>query len=96
MRHYHPSRLQSLLRTAILLLLVFAFPTLAQEGAGEVVLEIPPGAEAGPDFDVATATEAYINILSEEQRQNSEDYANGEHSLHPGCCMDSVRQRTVS
>lgn len=46
-----------------------------------VTLEIPPGAEAGPDFDVARATEAYLGLLTPEQRARSDAYFEGGYVL---------------
>jgi len=46
-----------------------------------VILEIPDGAKAGPDFDVEEATEAYINLLSEEDRARSDAYMEGGYWL---------------
>ncbi len=68
----------------LVIMVVLSSPTvLAQESedGGSVRLEIPPGAEAGPQFDVDTATEAYINLLSEEQRARSDSYMEGGYWL---------------
>lgn len=46
-----------------------------------IALEIPDGARAGPDFDVARATQAYIELLSEEQRERSDAYFEGGYWL---------------
>jgi STE24 endopeptidase len=48
---------------------------------GKVILEIPDGAKAGQDFDVEKATEAYINLLSEEDRARSDAYMEGGYWL---------------
>ncbi|MEL7372055.1 MAG: M48 family metallopeptidase, partial [Myxococcota bacterium] len=42
-----------------------------------MTLEIPSGAQAGPEFDVDVATQAYIDLLSEEARSKSAAYVNG-------------------
>ena len=70
------------------IILVFAvgclLPTAnAEESAEivEVVLEIPDGAIAGPDFDIDTAVNAYINLLSEEDRARSDAYMEGGYWL---------------
>ncbi len=47
----------------------------------KVSLEIPDGAKAGPGFDVEVATEAYINLLSEEDRARSDAYMEGGYWL---------------
>jgi len=46
-----------------------------------ISLEIPDGARAGPDFDVDEATDAYINLLSEEDRARSDSYMEGGYWL---------------
>ncbi len=46
-----------------------------------IALEIPPGAEAGPDFDVERATQAYIGLLTPEQRERSDSYFEGGYVL---------------
>ena len=61
-------------------------------------LEIPDGARAGPDFDVDEATDAYINLLSEEDRARSDSYMEGGYWLQlwvsymawgwPGYCWE--------
>lgn len=52
-----------------------------QDDAIPVILEIPEGAKAGPDFDVDKATDAYINLLSEEGRARSDAYMEGGYWL---------------
>ena len=59
-------------------LLMLAAPVIAQDA---IVLEIPPGAEAGPDFDVDTATAAYVNLLTDEERARSDAYFEGGYWL---------------
>lgn len=49
--------------------------------ATPIVLEIPPGAEAGPDFDVERATQAYLGLLSPEARERSDSYFEGGYVL---------------
>lgn len=44
-------------------------------------LEIPEDAKAGPDFDIDKATEAYINLLSAEDRARSDAYMEGGYWL---------------
>ena len=46
-----------------------------------VILEIPEDAKAGPDFDIDKATEAYINLLSAEDRARSDAYMEGGYWL---------------
>lgn len=77
--------LVDLLRSLMLLTLIgFAMATANAEmpdGAGAVVLDIPDGARAGPGFDVDVATEAYIGLLSEEERARSDAYMEGKYWL---------------
>ncbi len=64
----------------------------------EIMLEIPVGAKAGQAFDVNKATDAYINLLSEEDRARSDAYMEGGYWLQlwgfymvwawPGCCSE--------
>jgi STE24 endopeptidase len=44
-------------------------------------LQIPDAARPGPNFDVDRATEAYLNLLSPEQRQLSDAYFEGGYWL---------------
>ena len=44
-------------------------------------LVIPPGAQWGPNFDVTAATEAYMNLLSPQQRARSDAYFDGGYWL---------------
>jgi len=52
----------------------------AQQAAA-VILEIPEDARAGPGFDIDKATEAYINLLSAEDRARSDAYMEGGYWL---------------
>lgn len=45
------------------------------------VLTVPPGAEAGPNFDVERATRAWVDTLSPEQRAKSDAYFEGGYAL---------------
>jgi len=45
-------------------------------------LQIPDAARPAPNFDVERATEAYLNLLSPEQRQLSDAYFEGNYWLH--------------
>ncbi|MCZ6500211.1 MAG: M48 family metalloprotease, partial [Gammaproteobacteria bacterium] len=62
-----------------LLMLVTASPLWAQESP--VSLDVPDGARAGADFDVEWATDAYVSLLSEEQRAKSDAYMEGGYWL---------------
>src|SRR5882724_1992299 len=44
-------------------------------------LQIPDAARAGPDFDADQATEAYLNLMSPGQRQQSDQYFEGGYWL---------------
>ena len=46
-----------------------------------VTLVVPPGAQAGPDFDVEKATQAYIETLPAEKRERSDAYFEGGYWL---------------
>lgn len=62
----------------------FSIPiAMAQTSSEEaaVQLEIPAGAESGPQFDIDTATEAYINLLSPKERAKSNAYFEGGYWL---------------
>ncbi len=45
-------------------------------------LQIPDAARPGPNFDADKATEAYLNLLSPEQRKLSDAYFEGGYWLH--------------
>jgi STE24 endopeptidase len=47
----------------------------------DIPTEIPEAARARPGFDIEEATQAYIDFLSEEQRQKSNAYTNGGYWL---------------
>ena len=44
-------------------------------------LQIPAAARPGPDFDVERATQAYIALLTPEQRAKSDAYFEGDYVL---------------
>src|SRR5690349_8581437 len=56
-------------------------PADAQAPAATVVLAVPPGAQAGPDFDVERATQAWVETLTPEQRARSKAYFEGGYWL---------------
>lgn len=69
---------------ALVIIVGLALPTAyaeEQDDAIPVILEIPEGAKAGPDFDVDKATDAYINLLSEKDRARSDAYMEGGYWL---------------
>ncbi|MBT8102916.1 MAG: M48 family metallopeptidase [Gammaproteobacteria bacterium] len=69
----------------VVILIGFPFSIACAQASVEnatVVLEIPEGARAGPSFDVDAATEAYINLLSDEDRARSDAYFEGRYWLH--------------
>jgi STE24 endopeptidase len=72
--------IRSLARAGLFLglMLWFAVPSAAEDSP---VLTIPPGAAAGPDFDVERATQAWIDTLSPEQRAKSDAYFEGGYAL---------------
>ncbi len=82
MKHHWATMLAGII--LVVVLAVIPLSAYAQAGSEQVavILEIPDGAKAGPDFDVETATEAYINLLSEEDRERSDAYMDGGYWLH--------------
>lgn len=66
---------------------------MGQEGTGsagsgssvrpriDIPIEIPPAARASSSFDVEEATQAYVELLSEEQRARSSAYTDGGYWL---------------
>jgi len=68
----------------LVFIIIFSFPAANAQATGEntgVALEIPDGARAGPEFNVERATDAYINLLSEEDRARSDAYMEGGYWL---------------
>ena len=68
----------------LVIMIGFSLPAVnAQPPAdmASVVLEIPEGAKAGQGFDVDKATDAYINLLSAEDRARSDAYMEGGYWL---------------
>ena len=68
----------------IALLWIAGAPAHAEEDTpleAQVELVVPPGAQAGPDFDVERATQAWIETLSPEQRAKSDAYFEGGYWL---------------
>jgi STE24 endopeptidase len=77
-------------RSSVLLalLLLMLLPVFAWGADGAALsrdlppgLQVPAAATAGPDFDVERATEAYLNLLSLEQRAQSDAYFEGGYWL---------------
>lgn len=73
---------------ALLLMCVALLPVVAWSADGAaLVRDLPPGlqvpaaAQPGPDFDVERATEAYLDLLSPEQRAQSDAYFEGGYWL---------------
>ncbi len=82
----------SMIRGMLLALLMFTFagvgtPARAAETASPTARDLPPGlvippeALPGPGFDVDRATQAYIDMLSPEQRAQSDAYFEGGYWL---------------
>ncbi|MEO8671587.1 MAG: M48 family metallopeptidase [Tahibacter sp.] len=65
------------------LLLACLSPVLAAPGARDLPLglQIPDAARPGPSFDVDKATDAYLGLLSPEQRAQSDAYFEGGYWL---------------
>ena len=64
-------------------LLFFALGVIltAQTAAAPQALHIPPGAEAGPEFQTEAATRAYLNTFKPEQKARSDAYFEGGYWL---------------
>src|SRR5579859_4672919 len=73
--------MKTLLAALVLLLtLCWLVPAAHAAPAGRDLppgLQIPDAARPGPQFDVDRATEAYLNLLSPEQRAQSDAYFEG-------------------
>jgi STE24 endopeptidase len=77
------------MKTLAIALLVFlalvAGPAAAQDTAAQrelpAGLVVPPAAQPGPEFDVGRATDAYVALLSPEQRERSNAYFEGGYVL---------------
>ena len=70
----------ALLLVSFVLVVFFAIPVFAEDAPP--TLTIPEGAQAGPGFDVDHATEAWVGILTPEQRAKSDAYFEGGYVLH--------------
>jgi len=69
---------------ALLIMVSFSLPATEEPAVAEkigVVLEIPDDARAGQGFNVNKATEAYINLLNDEDRASSDAYMEGGYWL---------------
>jgi len=69
---------------ALLIMVSFSLSAAEEQVVAEktgVVLEIPAGARAGQSFNIDEATEAYINLLSDEDRARSDAYMEGGYWL---------------
>jgi STE24 endopeptidase len=63
------------------LLLTLVVEAVAQSPEPTVVLDVPAGAQAGPDFDPEAATRAYLGLVSPEEREQSDAYSEGGYWL---------------
>ena len=78
----HPFR--RIIRTLLGIALLFC---MTQWAGAEIVRDLPPGvqipaaAQPGPDFDVDKATDAYLGLLTPEQRELSDQYFEGGYWL---------------
>src|SRR4249920_1820912 len=77
-------------RFLVVLLLCFGFTCATSAFAADAPalqrdlppgLQIPDAARPGPNFDVDKATDAYLNLLSPEQRAKSDAYFEGGYWL---------------
>lgn len=75
------SRITGFVRGLLLALLLAFLP--ASWADGPIVSDLPPGllvpvaAQPGPDFDVDKATQAYLGLLTPQQRERSDRYFEG-------------------
>ena len=71
------------MKLAVIVLLLFAMPLLAAPAQRELPpgLIVPEAAKPGPGFDAERATEAYLSVLSDEQRAKSDAYYEGGYWL---------------
>jgi len=71
------------MKLAVIVLLLFAMPLLAAPAQRELPpgLIVPEAAKPGPSFDAERATEAYLSVLSDEQRAKSDAYYEGGYWL---------------
>ncbi len=78
--------MRAIVRGFVLLVLLLAVLPVA-EAASTIVRELPPGlqvpdaAKASPAFDVDRATESYLELLTPEQRELSNQYFEGGYWL---------------
>lgn len=76
-----------ILAAAVVLLLAFCTLAIAAPATAPTARDLPPGlqipdaAKPGPNFDVDKATEAYLALLSPEQRAQSDAYFEGGYWL---------------
>src|SRR5882724_3185462 len=81
-RMSHP--LRRIMRPLLAIALLFC---MAQWASASIVRDLPPGvqipaaAQPGPNFDVDKATDAYLGLLTPEQRQLSDQYFEGGYWL---------------
>ena len=69
-----------LLLTAFLAIVLLC-PAVFGQAPARPVLQIPPGAQAGPSFDANAATNAYLATFSAEKRARSDAYFEGGYWL---------------
>src|ERR1017187_4525701 len=61
--------------------IVLLCPAVFGQAPARPVLQIPPGAQAGPSFDANAATNAYLATFSAEKRALSDAYFEGGYWL---------------
>ncbi len=75
--------LRTLLASVLLCFLAIGVPGKAAWAGEGIVRDLPPGlqipisAERGPAFDVDSATQSYLELLSPQQRELSDQYFEG-------------------
>jgi STE24 endopeptidase len=81
MKTHWATLLAGIMLASVLAVLPLSTQAQSLSEQDKVSLEIPDGAKAGPSFDVEEATQAYINLLSEEDRARSDAYMEGGYWL---------------
>jgi STE24 endopeptidase len=88
-------RMKAIARTLLLLVLVVSFFHAALADS-PIARDLPPGlvvpdpAKPGPGFDADRATEAYLDLLTPEQRKLSDAYFEGGYWLQLWSCLYGI------
>src|SRR5512132_565565 len=69
------------LRFVVLVVLALCAPTCLAENTPPPMLEIPTAARPGPNFDVKTATDAWLATIPADKKARSDSYFEGGYWL---------------